>query len=310
MYDYSSHPKVKKRSLKKLLLVVFALVLAFFIFKSIFFKTKVIQLNSPLPAVAQTATAKPLNKEKLLEEIQKITSGNTGTYSVYINQLNENKPFGINEHVMYTAASVNKVPVLAVLYYLVDQGKIDLDKTITLQAKDIQDYGTGSIRYDKPGTVYSIKTLARLMMEQSDNTAYYLLNEQIIGADKVQETINDWGLIQTDMKLNKTSNSDQEKLFRLIYENKIASVQLTAEMLEMMDDSLYEDRLPALLPADITIYHKIGNEIRQVHDVGIIDLEGNPYYLGVLVSDNPSDENAVKLIAQISKLVFDYMTKK
>ena len=68
---------------------------------------------------------------------------------------------GINESVIFTAASVNKVPILAALYEEAQKGNVDFNRVITLQASDIQDYGTGSIRYDPPGTTYSVKTLAQ-----------------------------------------------------------------------------------------------------------------------------------------------------
>jgi beta-lactamase class A len=98
----------------------------------------------------------------LREDTKRIITTTKGNYSVYFSDLNDQtKVFGIDEHEIFTAASVNKVPIVAVLYYLNAQGKIDLDDTIVLQAADIQDYGTGSLRYQNPGTVYTVKTLAK-----------------------------------------------------------------------------------------------------------------------------------------------------
>ena len=105
---------------------------------------------------------------------------------------------------------------------------------------------------------------------------------------------------------NKTSNTDKAKIMQLIYEGKIASPGLTMEILDFMDDSDFEDRIPAMLPKDIKIYHKIGNEIKAVHDVAVVELAGNPYYIGVLSMDNPDEADSIKTIAQISKLVFDF----
>lgn len=300
-YDYSVTKKNKSRSKLPFVLFILLILLTGLLIRNLFFQKKTVK------PVTKVSKKQMQSKEELLTKIKNIINNKSGSYSVYVNDLNHNDSFGINENTIFTAASVNKIEVLAALYYLVDEGKINLDDAITIQAEDIQDYGTGSIRYENPGAVYSIKTLARLMMEKSDNTAAYLIGDQVIGMDKIQNLVNQWGLTQTDMVNNKTSNADQEKMFRLVYEGKIVSGPLTSEMLDFMNDSDFENRLPALLPNGTKVYHKIGSELRITHDVGIVDLPKRPYYIGVLTVDNPSEEDAIKTIAEISKLVYEYI---
>lgn len=250
---------------------------------------------------------KPKNNTVLLAQIKKETDSAGGNWSVYVFDLDNNQGFGINETTVYTAASVNKIPILAVLYSLAGKKEVNLDQQITLQASDIQDYGTGSIRYDPPGTTYSVKTLARLMMEQSDNTAAYILGRQVMDITSIQNTINDWGLTQTDMEGNKTSLLDMATILTKMYHGEITNKSLTTEMLGFMDNSDFEDRIPALLPKNIKVYHKIGDEVGDIHDVGLVDLTNHPYFIGVLTNDITEKTNAKQTIAQISKLVFDFM---
>ncbi len=158
---------------------------------------------------------KPRDTTELLKQLKQLLDNEKGVYSVYIFDLKQGKGFGINETMIFTAASVAKIPILATLYYEAQKGKIDLDERITIQEKDIQDYGTGVIRYEGSGGIYSIKTLAQLMIEKSDNTAAYVLSN-IIGAEKIQVLMERWGLIQTNMKDNKTSNKDIALLFSKI----------------------------------------------------------------------------------------------
>ena len=298
MYDYK---KGEKKPVLKYFLSLGLLVLLLFLGKKIV-KPYSSKLISPLP---QESSEKSLTKEQLLSEIRSLIEGK-GTYSIYIYDLNNKEGFGLGEETVFTAASVNKIPILASLYFLAGKGEIDLDKRISLQRKDIQDYGTGSIRYDPPGTQYSLKTLARLMMEKSDNTAGYILGEIIIGLEKIQELIDSWGLNQTDMENNKTSNHDMAILLSLMHQGKITNQALTKEMIGFMDDSDFEERLPKFLPKNIKVYHKIGNEEGIIHDAGIIDFYQNPYYLGVFSTDIPDQEEAQKIIAQISKLIFQF----
>src|SRR3989344_254021 len=86
--------------------------------------------------------------QNLKKDIQAVINNPQGSYSVYFNDLNnKNLSFGINENTIYTAASVNKAPIIAALYNLAKKNRINLDEQITIQNNDIQDYGTGSIRY-------------------------------------------------------------------------------------------------------------------------------------------------------------------
>ncbi|MEK9143180.1 MAG: serine hydrolase [Patescibacteria group bacterium] len=253
--------------------------------------------------------AKKKSPEDLRIKIQETVDNRLKNYSVYVKDLNSDFVMGINESVIFTAASVNKVPIVTALYYYAGKGEIDLDERVTIQARDIQDFGTGSIRYDPPGSVYSLKTLAKLAIEQSDNTAAYVLNTYTVGFEKIQALMGEWGLTQTDMVNNKTSNRDISILFEKIYKREVTNEASTQEMLAFFKDTDFEDRLPALLPKNTTVYHKIGNEIAVMHDAGIVTDGKTTYYIGVFTSDITDEEETKKIIAEISKLVYDYLKR-
>lgn len=283
------------------------------------------QIVSPLPDfVVSFLPQKPRDQTRLLSEIKKLTEAAGGSWSVYVHNLKTGENFGIDQAVIFRAASANKIPILASLYFLAGRGEIDLDYQITIQRRDIQDYGTGVLRYEGVGKTYSLKTLARLMMEKSDNTAAYLLGRQIIGFEKIQRIINDWGLTQTEMENNKISLLDMFKLLSKMYRGEITNQALTTEMLDFMDDSDFEERIPALLPKKVKVYHKTGDEVGNIHDVGIVKSEKNlysqkssayskksyAYFIGVLTSEITDEASAKQLIAKISLLVFNYMEEK
>jgi len=317
MRDYSTHklPRSLGTNIKPVIFGVFiVLTIIYFITN---YLPKLSSPNiKPDPSVYPSPSEKkkePLIKnnissqKELIAKVQDIAKNTGGTSSVYIYDINKKQGFGINENMVLTAASVNKVAILAALYYLAGREEIDLEKEIILQQKDIQDYGTGSIRYDLPGTPYSLKTLARLMMEKSDNTAAYILGTLTLGLDKIQQLVTSWGLTQTNLADNKTSVKDMSILLSKMYKEEITTKPLTSEMLDFMDKSDFEDRIPAGIDEGIKVYHKTGDEIGKIHDVGIIDLPGKPYYIGIMTTDMTDDENTKKALAQISSLVFSYM---
>lgn len=314
MRDFSVHrkpPNYPKKNLKKLLIVSLAVFIVPIIFN--FLPKQNLQDKSWVPTDTQNIKVKQELKKitsakDLVKEIELLMRNTEGSYSVYVYNLRKKEGFGVNEEMVLTAASLNKIPILAALYHLAGKNEIDLEKIIVLQEKDRQDYGTGSIRYDPIGTPYSIKTLARLMMEQSDNTAAYLLGTPIIGLDKIQNLINSWGLKQTSLNDNKTSAKDMSLLLTKMYQGEITNNSLTAEMIGFMDKTDFDDRIPAGLPEGTRYYHKTGDEIGKIHDAGIIDLPNNPYYLGILTTDITDEETTKRNLAQISKLVYSYMS--
>lgn len=293
-----------------ILLLSLSLLLAIGSFLLIKEKTR--PVISPIQSDAYTKVLGIFSVRKNPEDLKKHikeTVGNTfKNYSVYVVDYHSNFTMGINESEIFTGASVNKLPIMAALYNEVQKGNVNFDRVITLQAEDIQDYGTGSIRYDPPGTTYTVKTLVRLMMQKSDNTAAFLLGNYVAGLPTIQSTINSWGLTQTDMANNKTSNKDMELLIRKIYGNNVASPSLTAEMLGFMRDSDFENRIPADLPQGVTVYHKTGDgDTGEIHDVGIVVRDNIAYYIGILTSDAGDTTAASKLESKISKIVYDFM---
>lgn len=276
--------------------------------------TKATPIISPLPENTQPKQSvisiifpKKKNPEDLKKKIQTMIDNRWVNYSVLVVDFTSDFSMGINESVIYTGASVNKIPILAALYYGVERGEVDLDKDITIQESDIQDYGTGSIRYNTPGATYSIKTLAKLMIQQSDNTAAYVLANYVVGLDTIQKRINDWGLMQTDMTRNKTSNKDMAQLMEKIYTGKVANQSYTQEILAFFKNTDFEERLPAHLPDEAVVYHKIGTDQGALHDVGIVEHGKIKYYIGVFTSDITDDNETTKIIADVSKAVYDYM---
>jgi beta-lactamase class A len=315
-----------RRAKKKFFFYFICILLIFFFSRWIIGKYNASQIISPLADSFETTqndistpttqpTHKPLlgflSKSKKPEDLRVAVKTLADTkwknYSVYVVDLNSNFSMSINESSIFDGASVSKIPILVTLYHEAEKGNINFSDTITIQSKDIQDYGTGSIRYDRPGTVYSIKTLARLMIQQSDNTAAYVLANYTLGLPKIQSYIESLGATQTDMEENTTSNKDIALLFGKMFKGEIAKPALTQEMIGFLKDTDFEDRIPAQLPEGTTVYHKIGTGIGAVHDAGVVESGGVKYYIGVFTSNITDEERTAEEIAQVSKLIYEFM---
>ena len=233
-----------------------------------------------------------------------------GSYSIYYKDLATGQEFGINENKVLIAGSLNKLLISSYLYSLAGDNKINLEDKITIQKKDIQDYGTGSLRYDGEGKPYTLKTLTQLALEQSDNTAAYVLSLRL-GEDKIQEYGKKIGLVSTNMANNKTTARDMGKILELIFLKKVTTESLTAELLDFMKDTDFEDRLVRNIPSSVAVYHKAADTINMVHDVGIIDPSAssgqakNPFILAILTSDIKDEGEAKRVIGKVAKFIYD-----
>lgn len=255
-----------------------------------------------------TLFAKKKDPNELKSLIERTVDPTWSDYSVVVEDYSSDFAVRLNEGEIFVAASVNKIPILAALYQGAKNGDINLDRSVTIQAADIQNYGTGSIRYQNPGVVYTVKTLAKLMMKQSDNTAAYVLANHIIGYGNLKTAVASWGMSQTDMVENTTSNQDIAKLMRMIWERKITDEAHTQEILSFMKDTDFETRIPGKLPSGATAYHKIGTEVGIVHDAGIIQSGNTTYYVGIFTTENEGEETDAT-IAKLSNVIHEYMTQ-
>lgn len=255
-----------------------------------------------LPTINLSSNTK---EQDMKDWASKTIEKKNGSYSILYKDLKSGKSFGISENQTETGASVNKLPIITALYLLNKQGKLNLDEKITIQKKEVQDYGTGSLRYQNFPLTISLRNLSKLALKESDNTAAHVISVRI-GEDVIQKFVNSWGMKSTSMADNKTTNYDMELLFEKIYKGEIANPPNTKELLGFMTDTDFEDRLPKNLPSNIKIYHKTGDGDGFVHDVGIIDTGKEVYYLGVMTSDIGDNLDQTKnTIAEISKKIFD-----
>ncbi|OGD52796.1 hypothetical protein A3J78_02130 [Candidatus Beckwithbacteria bacterium RBG_13_35_6] len=246
------------------------------------------------------------DSEGLGKTINFITKDLMGTYGIYYYSLNSNKEFGINENEIFTAASVNKVPIIVSFYEQVEKGILKEDDTYSLLRNDIQDYGTGQMRYQKIGTTYLMSDLIELSGKLSDNTAAYVL-EKYISRSYIQNRLNKLSLQKTSLKDNETTPKEIGSYFKMLYQGKLIKDENRDKIYKALTDTEYEDRISKLLPSNIRVVHKIGNEIQTSNDCGIV-FSPNPYVLCILTKGTRESE-ALDFIPKLSLLIWEFAKK-
>lgn len=256
-----------------------------------------------IPTIKISGKQEIKEPQEIRDEIINFLKDRKGDFSIYYEDLSTEENFSINSNAVVTAASINKLPIVAYLYYLASIDEIDLQESVIIQASDIQDYGTGSLRYEEPGGQYTLQSLARLSLKESDNTAAHVLTVRL-GEENIQAYVYQIGMGSTSMVDNETTARDIGKFFQMLYQNKITSKPLTLELLDHMEDTEFEDRIPVLLPEKLHIYHKTGDEVNFIHDGGIITGGTAPFTLVVLSSNVVDEKSAKDTISKIAEIIY------
>lgn len=127
----------------------------------------------------KAATPSPLDlpKERVLQEITRLSSLSGGVLGFYAIHVESGKKIWQNDQDHFPMASSYKVPIAIELLTKVDSGKYTLEQLIEIEKSDLHP-GSGLIgeRFDwpgaaKPGLVLSVRSLLELMLLISDNSA-------------------------------------------------------------------------------------------------------------------------------------------
>lgn len=258
--------------------------------------TVVSQQFSPMP----TVTPAPALKQER-EAIEKMIEPLRGKYGLYFQDLTNGEVLAINTQEKFTAASLIKLPVMLTLYREAEAGRIKLDAVYKLQEADRRG-GAGSLQYKAVGYEVTYRQLAELMGKQSDNTAFAIVSRQL-GAERIQATIDGLGMKNTSFVDNVTTAEDVGIFWERLYRGKVISDKNREEIFSFLTNTIWEDRIPAGLPKEIKVVHKIGTEVRVISDAGIV-FAPKPFIL-VIMSEGVNEIEAKKALPEIARKVYD-----
>jgi beta-lactamase class A len=261
----------------------------------------------PAPPV-EDESAPPPSMETLEEKLRQVAQSYEGDYGVVVFDPASGRTAALNADETFKAASLAKLPVLITLYRAAARGKLGLRKEITLLPSDIQSYGTGVLGGYPPGHTMSLRKCATYLIEQSDNTAWAML-ERRLGAHNIQAELQDLGADHTDYLTGHTTPGDVLLMLRAIADPDFTNPDLSTEMLDLMTGTAYEDRLPQPLPEGTRVAHKVGSYEDTYSDAGVVfyrdphELE-NSYFI-VVMAENTNERDARSAIRHISLTTYE-----
>jgi beta-lactamase class A len=226
----------------------------------------------------------------LRKELQRIAQAYPATYGVVIFDPSSKETLAMGADQTFDAASLGKLPSLMALYRAAATGQVDLDDKISMQYSDVQAYGTGVLYTYPIGYTMTLRECAEYLIKKSDNTAWKMLN-RYLGTDYIRAELYRAGAHSTEYWIpNTTTPNDVLLMLEKISDPSYTTPALSAEMLDLMQNTDFEDRLPQPLPEGTRVSHKIGYYGSTFADAGVIFPQGakdtkDAYFIVVMASE-------------------------
>ena len=283
---------------------------------------------------AQTVTGQDHSavlRERVMTRINEVPGATVG---VVFAEVGGGAAIFVNPDSVFHAASTMKVPVMIEYFRALDQGRIRRDEELLLDTvfKSIVDgspyaldagVDSDSSVFKRVGQRVPLRWLVERMIVRSSNLATNALIERLdakrvdataksLGAThtKVLRGVEDGKAFQQGLN-NQVSARDLATLMDAIESGKAASTASCREMVDILVRQEFREEIPAGLPSGTRVAHKTGWITGVTHDAAIVYPPGRkPYVLVVLTKGIRERPIAQKLIADISRLVWDATTAR
>ncbi len=269
--------------------------------------------------------------EKLMKLIEEEIPKDNGEYAVVVKELNQENgtQVFINHQTIFPAGSLYKLYVMAAAMEKIEKGDMTLETVITAQANHLEEVlGSPDFGYeDRKGETisYTVEEILGRISRISDNYASIMLAEKL-DWEYVRDYAKRVGASDTVIKSPISTNAkDTAFFFDLLYQKKIVSQTASDKLTALLKTAQLNQRIPAKLPkSKVEIAHKTGELPGVRHDAGIVYIKNaeeknasesakqpQKAYLIVLMSkDLKGEDSGVASLADISKIVYDYIINK
>ncbi|MBE3580914.1 MAG: serine hydrolase [Thermoanaerobacteraceae bacterium] len=241
----------------------------------------------------------------LKEQIENYLAGQPGTYGVYFKDLISGQSFGINADLPLPAASTVKLPAVLFINYLVDQGRLDWQDKLTYQSDLHYQGGSGILQFGvKDGDRYTLRTLTTLSITVSDNIAYNMLRH-FVGKETLAQFMRQLGA-QTVFPNGQNLSTARDMATYVQAALDFSQARPDGRrLLDDMANGIYNEGIPAQIPAGITVAHKEGFIWGSPGDVGVV-FGSRPFIVTVLSQGVDDPDRGFANIATVAKMMYDY----
>ena len=240
--------------------------------------------------------------------------------SVFVWSIDDYSYASINSDKIYPAASIIKLPVLIQLYKSIEAEQFGLRDNMYL-TEYYRSSGSGNMQYAQTGNSYSLYDLARVMIQDSDNTATNMLISKIGSMNDINAAMKNWGIKHTHIQtwlpdLTGTNYTTAQDMAQMLYNisddnNSFLNVNSQSDIISIMGKVKNVNLIKAGLPDNADFVHKTGDIGTMLGDAGIVNMPNGKRYIVVILAHRPHNHPNGKIyIQEASKLIYSYMANK
>ncbi|MBQ8887646.1 MAG: serine hydrolase [Candidatus Gastranaerophilales bacterium] len=233
--------------------------------------------------------------------------------SVYVWEYGGRTFVDINADKPYPAASIIKLPVLIEMFREIEAGKFSLyDKMV------LEDFyrasGSGKLQYSQGGRAHTMDYLAKIMIENSDNSSTNMIISKIGGMHEVNKAMKRWGLKTTHINtwlpdLDGTNITTARELAKMLYNidtTNIVSNTSKRHMADYLGHVKNNRLLQAGLPSDALLLHKTGDIGDMLGDAGLVKTANGKKYIVAILAKRPYNNRQGKdFIVKASEIIYN-----
>lgn len=251
-----------------------------------------------------------INFSALRTSLESHVAGNSIDGSIYFEYLPTGTSIRVGAERREVAASLMKLPAAMSLYRASEQGRVDLDQTVTLKEEWL-DSAYGDLYKKGLGYSLTLREATKIMLTDSDNTALKVVAYNI--PPQPSQSENPFASLDIDIVQNSdltisVSARSYASILKCLYFSCYNNKANSQELLEYLDESIFNSRLVAGVgDKSLPIAHKVGNYTQDTQsDCGIVYIPKRNYILCIMLKapDNPEGD---KKIAEISRIVYEFM---
>lgn len=244
--------------------------------------------------------------------------------SVYFRDLNNGNWFGIGERDKSIQKGLLKVPLMIAYFKWAESNPLVLRRALiyTGDGKRMAERGPGSQASKlEPGKTYSVNDLIFRMIAYDDAAAYALLDAHL-PPGRLERIYSDLSVEYNPRKQEEfLSLRALASLYRVLYNASYLSEEMSEKALRYLSKAVSRSDMAAGIPSNIEIAAKQAEqtvspeagseeqELRQLHEFGIIYHPHRPFILGVMVRGTDTDRLA-KVLRDITRLVYEEVDKQ
>ena len=237
--------------------------------------------------------------------------------SIYVWEYDQGRYVDINANKMYSAASIIKLPVLVRLFKSIEANQLTIFDEMTMLEQH-RSSGSGNLQYAKAGQNYTMDYLAKIMIQDSDNTSTNMIMSKIGGMKDINVGLRDWGISSTyvrtwlpDLKgSNKTTAADIAKILYNLDNPGFLNINSREYIIDYMSHVKNNRLIQAGLGEGALFIHKTGDIGTMLGDAGIVYAQNGKKYIVVILAERPYNSPQGKdFIVSASKIIYNAIVK-